>query len=764
MGLDDLTKKVENDFSNTLWTGSFQDFLKKVEEDPQKYVRASFQYLHDMIIHFGKYEVEDCGDKLASYKIFDDPFDSGVHRVFGLERPLVKLVSEIRTIAENNTDERILILHGPVATAKDTIVSLLFKGLEEYSKTGEGALYTFSWIFVADSMISKPGFKISGSQQNEDSYAYRDQDKVLSEIQCQLRDNPLFLVPKKYRKEYLEEIIAKSGKKATIPKKIIEGELCFNCQSIQTSLLKKYGGDWKKVLKHVKVDRLILSQNEQRGIATVDASNNPEGSAPVIVWDKEEYSAIEYLLRGIELHKYSGKWAKANRGIINFNEIFKHYPDFLQSLGMAVQEFKVDFNGIQGSTDCVIIGSTNLQEAEDFKAEPFNANLKDRMRITDIPYLLKVSAEKKLYERELKNAGYKTKKESADDLHITPNTLDILAYWCVMTRVKQTGNKQAEITRAALVSNMMLHSLIMLYSNPLLKVKFYNGEKLEGEEFILFNNNKDMQSMVRNEYPDEGLSGISFRTIQNILSDIISKKKLDKKDPHGCLNTLDVFTKIDEILDGKPGSSINYESADLGNNDLEKGLEYLREEYHLRLAREVKLAILCMDDSVVEKKVEDYVNQVASYIFKEKVENKITKKFVEPNEEMMRWVEEKLNVKEADKGEYRRKIVDKIASVTIRNDFGEEIEKEEYLAVIKKDLKEKIKDGLCEEKKGSLGISFEQLETFVKKFGTKEFDSLDVKYKKIVNDITGYMNSKFDYCDKCAKQSLLYALNERLIG
>ena len=39
-----------------------------------------------------------------------------------------------------------ILLHGPVGSSKSTIARLLKRGIEEYSRTPEGALYTYDWV------------------------------------------------------------------------------------------------------------------------------------------------------------------------------------------------------------------------------------------------------------------------------------------------------------------------------------------------------------------------------------------------------------------------------------------------------------------------------------------------------------------------------------------------------------------------------------------------------------------------------------------
>ena len=72
--------------------------------------------------------------------------EDGHDAIFGLERTLMNLVNVLKSAALGyGTERRVLLLHGPVGSSKSTIARLLKKGLEHYSQTDDGALYTFDW-------------------------------------------------------------------------------------------------------------------------------------------------------------------------------------------------------------------------------------------------------------------------------------------------------------------------------------------------------------------------------------------------------------------------------------------------------------------------------------------------------------------------------------------------------------------------------------------------------------------------------------------
>ncbi|MFN3369471.1 MAG: serine/threonine protein kinase, partial [Thermus sp.] len=158
------------------WEGSFAEYLGLLKRDPRP-LRTSFQRVHDMILAHGVEEYTLFKEKLLHYRFFDDPFEGGKDAIFGLDKPLMRLVATLKAAAHRlGPERRILLLHGPVGSAKSTIARLLKKGLEAYSRTEEGKLFTFYWK-------TKEG-----------------------PLPCPMHEEPLLLLPKEIREEFLEEL------------------------------------------------------------------------------------------------------------------------------------------------------------------------------------------------------------------------------------------------------------------------------------------------------------------------------------------------------------------------------------------------------------------------------------------------------------------------------------------------------------------------------------------------------------------------------
>src|SRR5690606_32227231 len=220
------------------------EYLELVQEHPHV-ARNAFQRLYDMIISFGSRKYTEYKKEIIHYNFFDDPIGGGRDAIFGLDIPLMKLVQVLKAAAMGyGPERRVLLLHGPVGSSKSTIARLLKHGLEHYSRTPEGALYTFTWV---DAEVDLPE-AASGR-----------------ELPCPMHEEPLKLLPSSFRDSFLAEINARLAGDRRIQ---VEGDLCPSCRHVYNQLLLRYDGDWTRMIEHVRVRRLLLSEQDRVGIGT----------------------------------------------------------------------------------------------------------------------------------------------------------------------------------------------------------------------------------------------------------------------------------------------------------------------------------------------------------------------------------------------------------------------------------------------------------------------------------------------------------------
>ena len=129
----EFLKQVEeqrNQDRSLAWEGAFSDYLELVSKEAHIADLAHARLYH-MIVAAGMTDTDDGLNR--KYKFFEED-------LYGVERTLQQLVEEYLNPASRRLDirKRILMLVGPVGGGKSTLVTIIKRGLEKYSKTEQG--------------------------------------------------------------------------------------------------------------------------------------------------------------------------------------------------------------------------------------------------------------------------------------------------------------------------------------------------------------------------------------------------------------------------------------------------------------------------------------------------------------------------------------------------------------------------------------------------------------------------------------------------
>jgi serine protein kinase len=591
-----VEKKLDPDrFREQHWEGTFDDYLKMVIDKP-RIARNAFQRVYDMIIHFGTERYTRMREDFVRYNFFSDPIANGKDAIFGLETALMQLVDFLKSAAHGyGTESRILLLHGPVGSSKSTIVRLLKKGIEYYSKLEEGALYTFSW-------------KVQAKNGEMEVHV------------CPMHEEPLKLIPIEARADVLALINKDLDELHQVR---IEGDLDPFCRKMYDDLLVQYDGNWRKVMDHITVRRLILSEKDRRGIGTFQPKDEKNQDSTELTGDINYRKIAEY---GTDsdprAFNFDGELNIANRGLVEFIEVLKLDVAFLYDLLGASQEHSIKPKKFaQTDIDEVIIGHTNEPEYKKLQSNDLMEAFRDRTIKIDMPYNIRVDDEIKIYKKDFNN-------ERIRGIHIAPHTIETAAMWAVLTRLADP--KKAGLTLMQ-------------------KLKLYTGRSIP-------NFTEDSIRELRLESPREGLQGISPRYIQDKLSNaLVSDQALQEK----CINPFMVMNELESGLTHH--SLLNDEETKKRYKEL---LGVVREEYEDILKSEVQRAISA-DEDAIKRLCSNYIDNVRAYTQHEKVRNKYTGKDEEPDERLMRSIEEKIDIPESRKDDFRQEIMNYIGALSL---------------------------------------------------------------------------------------------------
>ncbi len=580
------------------WEGSFESYLEIVRERPEV-TRNAFQRVYDMIIAAGQEEYLDNKKRLTRYHFFRDDTGAGHDAVYGLDIPLMRLVHVLRAAAEGyGPERRVILLHGPVGSSKSTIARLLKKGIEDYSRTPEGALYTYEWTNLEGTGL------VMGADGG-------------STFASPMHEEPLRLIPPEWRQKAVAGL--KLGNERH--KVVTEGDLNPACRYIFKCLLDRYKGDWSKVVgEHIKVRRLLLSEKDRVGIGTFQPKDEKNQDSTELTGDVNYRKIAEY---GSDsdprAFNFDGEFNIANRGIVEFVEVLKLDVAFLYDLLGASQEHRIKPKKFaQTDIDEVIIGHTNEAEYKKLLANEFMEALRDRTIKIDIPYITRLSEETRIYAKSFGQGKLKGK-------HVAPHTLEIAAMWAVLTRLEDPKK----------------HNLAAIQ-----KLKLYDGRMIPGYT-------QDTVKELRKDTRREGMDGISPRFVQDMLSNALVRYD------EPALNPFMVMNEIERGL--KAHSLITNEEQRKKYTDM---IAVVRREYEEIIKNEVQRAISA-DESEITKLAANYVDNVRAYTLKEKVKNRFTGRDEEPDERLMRSIEEKIDVAESRKDDFRREIMNFIGALAL---------------------------------------------------------------------------------------------------
>lgn len=669
-----LEEEIQDEFEQTYTRLSYPEYVENVQENPYKMTRTAYQYIRDTILHFGKSEIRDCGKTLTRYHIFDDPFFNGEKKLVGQERPVSTLFQHIDACAKQEEDESIFVLIGPPGTGKSRIFYLIEKGLDEYSRTEEGRIYTYNWLFrekFETQESSELGFaqNIDQLQEEKQSYAHLPESDIYSRTACPLRDNPISLIPRPQREKLLRTVLEQKKEQVKqeisdpeqrerelekldhflIPRKIREIEPCRNCQNIRERLLKLYDGDWRKMIKHIEVVPFQFSLERGCGIAEVDPGVNVETNLQPISKDQNK-AMVSSMLKGISLFEFYGKPACAARGMINYQDIFNKNHKQLQHLLSTIEEKTVDFGDVTHKVDYAIFGSTNLPELELLEENVMTEGLRDRVEEIDVPYLLNYSKEREIYRPNVEEIRKKQ--------HISPHTITIGALYTVLSRLEPVDMEDYFQTQKEQLQQLEDHS-----SSRYEKQKERFDKQQEAVEEMdleqkarIYNNDfstipphlksaftDDFVRAIREEHiNEEGKEGHSPRWFKRILGE------LARSTSSRCINPFQLYETI--------------KSHEEDPEIAEKRLKLVKKNYHNRVLSEVEEALFDVAEEDIIERVEKYLTHLKAHLRNEKVTDPVQDTKVDP-EPYLKQEEEFIGLDEEDRDikRFRESILQKFA-------------------------------------------------------------------------------------------------------
>ncbi len=727
---------------------SFDEYLESFLASPRPFARNSAQYLRDVLDHFGTEQVRTPAGELRRFKLFDLDFEPGARaqRVAGHEEVQQEIYRVLGNFVRAGRVNKLILLHGPNGAAKSSIVGGLVRSTEAYSRTPEGALYRFNWVFPSEKKVKGGGTVGFGSAHEAElgSFAHLDGETLDARLPCPLKDHPLLLLPHGERRELLEKHCRPSDREGAgerdfvLSDYLLEGELCHFCQAIYTALLGAHRGDYLKVLRHVQVERFYVSARYHQAAVTVEPQLSVDAGYRQVTSDKS-HGALPPALQAVALYEPFGPLVAANRGIVEYADLLKRPLEHFKYLLGTSEHGHVSLENFILYLDEIYIGSTNEKQLGAFKETPDYPSFKGRIELVRVPYLRRYSVEREIYDLQISRATV--------GKHIAPHATAVAALWAVLTRLKKPMPDRYGPELRDLVDDL----------SPLEKLKLY--DRAEAPDRLALTQAKELRSHLEGIYREsdiypnyEGRSGASAREIKTALLNAAQSSK------YRCLTPMAVLEELVAICRDKTNYEFLQQEVVDGFHDHEEFVRVSEAEYLDQLDEEIRDSMGMVSESQYRELFGRYVTQVSYWVQGEKIRNRITGEYEQPDEERMVEFEKIVMPPEDDRGNFRRALISAVGAYRLDHPDAKEIDLA-ALAAIFPDLLRRLRDHYYEERKRQLQRNKEN----VLKYLSDDRAQLDAKAQRHVESTLATMRERYGYCEHCSQDAILFLMRRRYV-
>jgi serine protein kinase len=494
-----------------------------------------------------------------------------------------------------------------------------------------------------------------------------------------MHEEPLHLIPEDLRPDFRKQFGV-----------YIEGDLCPVCR---WRLKHEFDGK----IDDVPVHRVVFSEKARVGIGTFKPADPKSQDVAELTGSVNIQALTEYGLESDpRAYNFDGELNIANRGIMEFIEMLKAEKRFLYELNTVAGEQTIKASRFALIyCDVAVVAHTNEYEYNSYFSNKENEAMIDRIFVVKVPYNLQVSEEVKIYEKLIAQSEVQEDGVDLARMHIAPNTLRVASMFAVLSRLKPSKKSGLSL---------------------MTKLKLYDGEKQVGDW-----DQKHVREL-RDEYPDEGMTGISPRFIINRISSALVRGGKN------CVNPIDVLRSLRDGLS-------EYTSNEEERRRLLGFIDEVRKEFDETAKKEVQRAFVYSYEEAAKTLLDNYLDNVDAYCNRTKVKDPITGDELEPDERLMRSIEEQIGVTENAKREFREGIMRSVASLARRG--------QPFVVGSDERLKEALEKKLFADLKDVVKI-------------TTSTKTPDAEQLKKINEVVDRLIREQGYCAVCANELLRY--------
>ena len=529
------------------FSGTFLEYLDLINKNP-KIAESSHSRLYTALLAAG---VEDMCSSSRKRKLFNNDnikiykyFDE---HFFGMENVITKIMNFLKSASLKGEESRqVLLLMGPVGAGKSAVT-------EHIKSSLEGLSY----------------FHLDGDPQ---------------------RGEPLQLLPRSLREDF---------------EKLLNVRVTGDISPVARYKLFE---EYDKKYENFNVVETSFSQRGRRGIASVPPMDANSQDVSVLIGSEDISKLDKYSEDDPRILSLNGAFNVGNRGIVELVEVFKNEIEFLHTIITATQEKRIPSPGKHDMLhfDGVILAHCNESEWNRFRAEHTNEAILDRIVKINVPYILELDQEIKIYEKILKQSDF--------DSHLAPHTIRIASMFSVLSRLEQS--QKCDI---------------------LTKMKIYNGEEVIEKGRVKKIDINDLKA----EFRDEGMKGISTRFIMKAIDSALADSDKNFITPVSIINSLTVKVS-EQIID-----------EEFRSHCLELIQKTVREEYLRILEDEIAKAFVTAYDEQAQSLFNSYLDNAEAFTTRQRLKDPITAETREPDERFMRAIEEQIGIVGSSKDGFR---------------------------------------------------------------------------------------------------------------
>ena len=733
-------------------TVTFEQFLIVLRARPETLIRNVHQVFHDMVqasVHAGPDEYPEDPESI-NFMAFDtkELFETGTDNPFFADRIFAnRLMNTVDGFRGGTQQNKIYIFDGPPGCGKSIFLNNLLRKFQEYANSEEGCRYETVWHLdrsvlgefadmdgqpVMDKLVQL--LDVSGNTMDDANENIRPRLRQgFVEVPCPSHDNPLLMIPKEQRSEFLDHLFANDEFKWNLSYGkeydwVFKDNPCTICTTLYQALLHKLG-DPAEVFKMVHARPYVFNRRLGEGVSVFNPGDR--SSRQQVLTNPELQKRISSLLQDSNAVRYLfSRYARTNNGIYALMDIKGHNKERLMELHNIISDGVHKVEEIEENVDSLFLGVMNPEDNKNIRGFQ---SLSDRIEFINISYVLDSATEVKIYENTFgRHIG-----ES-----FLPRVMENFARVIISSRLN-------EKSRALLdwIGDAKKYKMYCDENLHLLKMAIYTGlipAWLDEEDRNNFTAKRRRKIIAEAE--TEGNKGFSGRDSIDIFQDLYS-----------------TYANEDQLITMETLCRFFIKTRPELNKQLPGGfLDSLRRMYNFQILQEVKESLYYYNEDQIGIDIKNYLFAL-NYEMGTSAVCTYTGERLEITDSFLVGIEDYLlgpDVREGRRTEFREETQREYTSQTLTQEImveGLDIENAGLFQELHKRYVFSLKDKVLEP-----FLKNANFRRALKEYGTDDFRTYDKRIRDDIAYLIGNLVDKYGYSEQSAREVCIYAVDNEL--